>query len=84
MAEIILYVLFFSNMYKVGFNRLTRGGDAHTEVRDHLPDPRTDYFRFLVVRHPLERLASAYYDIVYNRPKTTEVPHLNCLMQCEL
>ena len=77
MSEIILFICFSSTMYKVGFNRLTRGNDAHSEVKDHLPDPRTDYFRFLVVRHPLERLASAYYDKVYHEPGAIKVPHLN-------
>ena len=79
-----LYCLFYFSitMYKVGFNRLTRGNDAHSEVKDHLPDPRTDYFRFLVVRHPLERLASAYYSKVYNTTKATKVEHLNKCNVC--
>ena len=34
------------------------------EVSDDIPDPRTDYFKFIQVRHPLERLASAYADKV--------------------
>ena len=38
--------------------------EAHREVNDGLPDPREDYFRFIQVRHPLERLASAYYSRV--------------------
>ena len=42
-------------------NRISRGDDAHREIEDNLPDPRLEYFKFLQVRHPLERLASAYY-----------------------
>ena len=32
------------------------------ETEYGLPDPRKDYFKFLIMRHPLERLASGYLD----------------------
>ena len=40
------------------------GDDAHRETKDGLPDPRLKYYKFMIVRHPLERLASAYLDLI--------------------
>lgn len=54
----------YEDLYKLGFSRLSRGSDAHNEVRLGLPDPRAHYFKFLVVRHPLERLASGFMNQV--------------------
>ena len=61
------------DLYKLGFNRLSRGSHAHNEVEDGLPDPREEYYKFMVVRHPLERLASAYNNKVAGMVKTIYV-----------
>ena len=45
---------------KYGFQRLSRGSTTGNEAAYHLPNPREKYFKFVMVRHPLQRLASAY------------------------
>ena len=60
-------------LYKMGLNRLTRGSDAHSEIKDSLPDPRVDYYKFIIVRHPLERLASAYHSRVADHVKKASI-----------
>ena len=56
-------------MKDLGLNRLSRGNDTHRETKDGLPDPRTEYYKYIVVRHPLERIASAYNDRVRGAPR---------------
>ena len=53
-------------------------GGGRREVSDDIPDPRTDYFKFIQVRHPLERLASAYVDKVqgYNAKTKERLIHM--------
>ena len=53
-------VSFYRRFHKFGYNMLSYSPDTHREVRDGLPDPRTEYFKFIQARHPLERLASGY------------------------
>ena len=60
----ILAILSRSPLHKLGINRLSKTRESHREVNDGLPEPREDYFRLMQVRHPLERLASAYYSEV--------------------
>ena len=45
------------------FNHLSRGNDTDIKRKD----PITDYYKFVIVRHPLERIASAYIDKVRGR-----------------
>ena len=56
-----MYV-FINRLHNLGFNRLAIGPEAHREKKDNLPDPRKEYYKFMIVRHPMERLASAYLD----------------------
>ena len=39
----------------------------------YIPDPKADYFKFIQVRHPLERLASAYLNRVKGRGDVLQV-----------
>ena len=66
-----------SALYEFGINVLLSGG-GRREVSDDIPDPRTDYFKFIQVRHPLERLASAYADKVqgYNAKTKGRLIHM--------
>ena len=66
-----------SELYEFGINVLSSGG-GRREVSDDIPDPRTDYFKFIQVRHPLERLASAYVDKVqgYNAKTKGRLIHM--------
>ena len=55
------------DLSRLGINHLSVGSEAHREIKDGLPDPRVEYYKFVVVRHPLERLASAYLDKVKDK-----------------
>ena len=59
-----MVVLYFRDFSQSGLNRLSRGVDVHSELTQGFPDPRTSYYKFMVARHPLERLASAYNQII--------------------
>ena len=45
---------------ELGVNKLSRGAEAHSETSEGMPDPREKYFKYMIVRHPLDRLGSAY------------------------
>ena len=53
-----------SYLSHLGFHYLLTGYEAHREEKEGLPDPREAYYKFAVVRHPLERLASAFFQKV--------------------
>ena len=57
----------FRSLQTLCINRLSRGSYIYRELKDGLPNPRTEYYKFMVVRHPLERLASAYFGRVAGR-----------------
>ena len=71
----IARLLFFLRDFAgLGINRLSIGSEAHREkTKDGLPDPREEYYKFVVVRHPLERLASAYLDKVNGKKERLSV-----------
>ena len=64
LVTLLSFVFNFRDFSQFGFNRLSRGTEAHNELTQGFPDPRTTYYKFMVVRHPLERLASAYNQII--------------------
>ena len=77
-------MIIFSPYKEFGINLLANGDDGR-EVRDGLPDPRLEYYKFLIARHPLERLASAYLDkVARNKPgKRPCVKRIKVQYQCD-
>ena len=63
LLNVYVFVL-HRHLFRYGYSRLSRRTSAHTETRYGLPDPRHHYYKFLVARHPLDRLASAYLNQV--------------------
>ena len=55
-----LHMHYYEPYVGLGISQLSRGNKSHTEVEYGIPDPRKQYFKFIVVRHPLERLGSAW------------------------
>ena len=52
----------YSGLKELGFKCLSVHPRKHMETEYGLPDPRKEYYKFLIMRHPLERLASDYWD----------------------
>ena len=65
--------MFCRYFHELGFNHVSIGEDSHRETKDGLPDPRLKYYKFMIVRHPLERLASAFLDKVVD-PSPNDLP----------
>ena len=56
----LIYICRYSRYFDSGVSQLSIGAQSHREARKGFIDPRENYFKFLVARHPLERLGSAF------------------------
>ena len=67
---IFLCIFLYREFSELGFNRLSNDPTKqHIETEYGLKDPRNEYYKFAIVRHPLERLASGYLDKVLGSKK---------------
>ena len=63
----LIYICRYDRYLDVGVSRLSIGAESRREAREKFVDPRENYFKYLIARHPLERLGSAYSYMSRNR-----------------